>query len=117
MGYTAAQMAEIRQFYEGQFKTEIRSALVNHPLWKWGIRRIYFVSSSAGKGKKRKRWVEVEMIQLPNGRCHVIKDYPTNGLDNLAEEIFSVDMIPPNLTPYQYFLDRFHELPANVQFI
>lgn len=72
-----------------------------------------FVSRSKGrdrKGKKRLRTKngrkiekEVELVEfLPSGRCVTLTDDPRNGLDLLAEEIFSPEEVPPHITPFQH---------------
>lgn len=98
----------VRRFYERQFsraKADIENPLADY------CERVYFVSESKGRGRKRKAPKEVELVKiLPSGRCHLIRDIPTNGLDNLAEEIFG--RVPPEYTPYQYFLEWFAKLPG-----
>jgi hypothetical protein len=77
------------------------------------VTRVYFVSRSKGKNRKRKRLKEVELIGVGRGRFHTIKDKPTHRLDSLAEELIPQGMVPPELTPFQFFLNWFYKLPAN----
>ena len=81
-------------------------------------RRVYFERKAcvrrkghAKAGTKRKyRSHEVELLKfLPSGRCVVVKDLQTPGLDAMAEEIFA-DKCPPHINPAQLFLDYFRQL-------
>lgn len=67
-----------------------------------------FVSKSAGKNRKRKKWVEVELIGIGSGRFVSL----TNGrpskkkvtrLDSVAEEALE-GVWPPQVGPFDHFL-------------
>lgn len=79
--------------------------------------RAYFASRSHGRGKRPKRfWNEVELLGVPgsNGQTkfRTVKEQPFKGLDSLAEELIPPELVPPNTTHYQYFLDWFRKLPS-----
>jgi hypothetical protein len=68
-----------------------------------------FVSRSAGRKRKRNKWVEVELIGLSGGKFVSL----TNGrlpkkkktrMDSVAEEALG-DNYPPNISPLDHFLN------------
>lgn len=68
-----------------------------------------FVSRSAGKNRRRKRWVEVEFIGIGRGRFVSIINgrFPKTKktrMDSVAEEALG-DSCPPNINPLDHFLN------------
>lgn len=94
-----------------------REAKEQNPLIGY-CERVYFERTSCRrrsgpkKGTKRKRREhEVDLLKfLPSGRCVVVKDLDTPGLDALANEVLAGRYIPPDVNPAQVFLDYFRKL-------
>lgn len=80
--------------------------------------RVYFVRgacrrrSGPHKGQRRARTThEVELLKfLPSGKCVVVKDVRTPGIDTLADEVFSGMVLPPEVNAAQLFLEYFRQL-------
>ncbi len=99
----------LKQIWISEVEAEARA---QNPLIGY-CERVYFQSTSKGrrKGKIRRRnGKEIEMLRfLPSGRCVVVNDLLTPGLDALADEIFS-DRVSPGVNVSQLFLDWFRKL-------
>ncbi len=108
MGSYEEELAEAQYAQELAWH-EIQQEYSGNPL-AGKIKKVSFVSTSNGKGrKKRKKYREVELVGYA-GRFHTLKDHPTGRLDRLAEEVISQDSVPVNTTPYRFFVDCFRQL-------
>ena len=68
-----------------------------------------FISRSAGKNKRRRRYVEVELIGIGRGKHVSLKNgrFPKTKrtrMDCIAEEALG-DSCPPNINPLDHFLN------------
>lgn len=78
--------------------------------------RVYFTSTSKGrrngKIRRRKNGKEVELLRfLPSGRCVIVADLDTAGLDALAEEALTGRVaVSGDVNLSQLFLDYFRKL-------
>ena len=99
----------LKEIWHAEVRAEARD---QNPL-KGYCERVYYTSTSKGRrnGKiRRRKGKEVEMLKfLPSGRCVIVNDYDTPGMDTLAEEIFA-DKISGDVNPSQLFLDWFRKL-------
>lgn len=101
------QRAELERFWQNQSKqarSELSRQGENDHLD--GYRLVEFVSSSAGRGKKRSRLKEIMLVVSGSGKVYSVKpDVPHNGLDTTAE-LAAGSEYRDGLSAWEWFIQR-----------
>jgi hypothetical protein len=97
-----------REFWEQQADEARDEAAAADPVARF-CDYVSFVSWSKGRGRKRERPVEVELVGY-DGRFVTLKDFPTNVLERIAQEVLSEHVNEADFNLYEEFLRRVRAL-------